>query len=339
MAELLEAVNNVNADLAKINELAPELAETEIPETLDRFADQMKDTNLNMDKFTIDQDEEGTYKLLHDGKEINLDEGIQRAESLGDVKGMFKALGFPDSALESSEMGAVIRDFKNYWERQPGFKKLNELALLEIQGEELSKTVDTPTNEKELLDIVQSNKDLVEKIEKKLKSLKKNKTTGKWAKRALVGGAVIGLGTGLYTEIRNHQDYINGCWLINIKSGEKCKLHVLSCSNKLTEKECDPYTKCGIDFTKPCFDKNTCVLRDAQNVCIKRIGECAGNCSKYCNKKLIKTPPNTKLICLNLTFWSAAEDYLATTFTTPLFNWLYIGLAIAAIVVLIILLK
>lgn len=182
---------------------------------------------------------------------------------------------------------------------------------------------------------------LKRKVEESRKTGKEFKA-GKWIKRVVVGGGILFGGLAIFDEINKHRMIMNGCWLVDIRTGQKCKVNSLTCHTSKEEAKyaCGPYNVCGENGLSPCFDSNTCVRRARDGTCEQTIGKCrTGTCNALCSRdSALKVPPGKRLQCVSVNFWGAAEDFLGEA-ATGIFGknfWWYIRVGFVGFVVLVV---
>jgi hypothetical protein len=139
------------------------------------------------------------------------------------------------------------------------------------------------------------------------------KQVGKWIKRSVMGVGAALFAVWAYKNIREHQKLMNGCWLVNMTGGQKCKIGTLTCDANVEQDMCtnSDLAKCGPGLNATCFPPDECLRYEAE-VCKATIGqtECGeGPCHEACNEDLVEVPPNFRLVCVDASFWDAADDF------------------------------
>ena len=175
-------------------------------------------------------------------------------------------------------------------------------------------------------------------IENIKKTVEYGKKLGKFvAAASIVGGAAYGA-LELYNDIKKHQNAMNGCWYINIQSGEKCKIKPLTCNESDTSNQ-SGYVLCNMrtDVTKQVQDSlfNPCAIGvkpsntgdfpgiyTATNPSTTACANCTNcvvssdcspsdaDCSSNCDPSKFNIPNGYTLKCVSVDFWGAADDLI-----------------------------
>ena len=167
----------------------------------------------------------------------------------------------------------------------------------------------------------------------------KNKI-GKWVVTFFGAGVFIGGGVGLYEAIEKHRRELNGCWLYNTTTGQRCKIYPLTCNKIYKDANasslCDYCEKSGCpgDQFNPCMTKSKALSTDKTadfpgtydvdkgtcTNCVDDKGQdaCVDNCileddgataySKQCNGDLFDLPAGWKILGYNLDWGQAFES-------------------------------
>ena len=170
----------------------------------------------------------------------------------------FKKMGIKDSDLKSGDWGKVNETQKNGFRSSQQYKDFDNLR----ESKRASEGRTTPKNEDDFQrQTTKKLDDLNEKLEKISKG--KGGKAGRWVKSAfkwVVGGLVA---SDIYGMVKDHQDSMNGCWLIAQKSSastppQKCKIDVLTCNPDCLKPIESNFTICSYckDFTgnSSCMD-------------------------------------------------------------------------------------
>lgn len=328
MADFGEILADIANRLNEFNESGVRIDKNLLEET--NFYSQMTDMGLSgVDgNFAISGDP-GHYDFTNGGEKINIDEAVNDIHNHGDIIASLEELHIPEDVFDSPPVKEYASAYKNNWNHLPGNQDIEGVEETMNNGKVLEEeTQSDPKNPKDAE--THATDELKKEVDKLKKDLEKNgkASVGKWVKRTIIfGGGALGL-LYLYNEILNHQKIMNGCWLVDIKTGEKCKLPQLTCHN-LSDEElpyvCKPYFECGPKHISKCFPNNT--------TCTEKV--CDARCS---NNSTIEVPPNKRLQCVEVNFWGAASDFLKTNLFDIKF-WLYIGLAVALFIVIILVIK
>lgn len=344
MAELFfDGIDSLSSTIDRVNRANEELSGAAITET--GFAANLDTLDLNADAFEI-AGTQGDYYLSRDGERVDLS-GAAKAMNEGDLLISLEKLKVPRDIITDPDIKEFAKQYKTTWERQAGIQEIAENRAFQEQGNKLTKQMGDPENVAEFRKILESNFDEVGKeFKTKMEDLKKKiddshmegrggrVRVGKWVKR----GVVFGLGAltlaALYSFIVDHQNSINGCWLVNNSTGEKCKVKTLTCNTNSAFKECtSKYEVCGASKDQPCFAEGVCV-KQANGGCSLTIGNSGcknASCKTYCSNNHLQVPSGYKLVCVNSTFWGAAQDFFNSPFSF-VSSWIYWILGIGAVI-------
>ena len=269
---------------------------------------------VDVGKLEIKVVSEGKVGLFREGQ--RLDEGaIQRAMREGDLLSSIREMKF-----ETSE--AVVNyanTYKQVFRQSDGYLAGKEMDTIKHSN------LPEPTTEIELANQLNGNKALEARVSKSLDKMKEridasgNVQVGKWLKRTVVVGfASLGL-AWFYNKVTEHQKLMNGCWLLKMGSSgnTKCKLESLCCrdadtiSAEVAALLCSPQQS-GLE----CGAGGCCVAYETGQ-CVKTLGEkCdSGLCHPACSQtaNIIEVPSPHRLVCVEMNFWDAAEDFVDET--------------------------
>ena len=203
----------------------------------------------------------------------------------------FRSMGMTDDdVFKSKNFQEVNKTQVDAFKNKPGTQANENVVNSETAG----RKVPDPKSPEEMAE--QSNKTkLSEKVEKKVKSGGK---VGRWIKYTLEVGAMAWTYEQLYTAIKQHQNSMNGCWLIDNNSNDKCKLKLLTCNKAdITSATgftlcdyCTDGTNCGNLKFNPCIAgfgvcPNTHKPTDSDipgGPVVKNLPSCVTNNCKYC---------------------------------------------------------
>lgn len=269
----------------------------------------------------------------------------------GNIIEVAEELGLPEEKIPPE----VKSDIPAYEEAAKNLP-INQTINLNVSLEDYAKKADNDVGVPKSGDDIEKLMKNDEKFEKEIKKLQEDakdkgeskiKKASKWFKRLVVVAAAGAIGYELYEKVHDHACDMAGCWLVNIKSGEKCKIKSLSCGGNANDtcgtttfptpeckngvcldgspcdstKQCGPCIKwkgdCTADKKTDCCaknqDPNTCCDKTAPSSCSG--GTCGsffsssgGNCSDNCNSKNIHVPKGYKLVCNQGSFWAAWKD-------------------------------
>lgn len=354
MAELLESISRVSDGLGSAN--AAEESVSSISSLIEnsRFYAHMGEIGLSEETFALEGDP-GNVRLTNNGEPVDLDNAIKNIENYGDVAAAMRDLRVPDDVISEPPVQRYAAEYKARWDNQPGNVDIKSVEDVETTGEDIeTKVKSDPSSYSEMTEVLERDKSFANEMNKRFDELKKKVEesrsagksfkAGKWIKRVVFGGGILIGGLAIFNEINKHRVIMNGCWLVDIRTGEKCKVNSLTCHNISTDEAkymCGQYNVCGKDGLSPCFDSSTCARRARNGTCEQTIGKCrSGTCNKLCSHdSTLKVPPGKRLQCVSVNFWGAAEDFLGETLT-GIFGknfWWYIGIGFIVLVILLVL--
>ena len=298
--------------------------------------------------------DDGKAGLFRKGERI--DEGaIQRAMREGDLLRSIKEMKFD----VDENVTKYAKEYQVKFKQSDGY-----LAGKQMDNFDHSSIPDPVGGETGFQAQLASNKALEARVMKRLDEMEAKVTpqgtleVGKWLKRTVaVSAIIIGL-AWLYTAVVEHQKLMNGCWLVNLTTSQetqtKCKLKALTCADadvtsvQVQQYMCRPYhedIQCGQD-SHTCFGPNICVAFNDQEECVHTLGEgCpSGLCHPACSQTadLIEVPSGYRLVCVEMSFWDALEDFVDETLDggKSLIEWaltmgfvalaLYVGFKVAS---------
>lgn len=328
MAEEIEISNAENLKLESANFLKKQ------EKMLDNMNTQLKTGSSDLYKIKY---ENSKNELYYNETKVNIQK-MNEALKEGEYIKSLKELGVKDEVLNSAEVKKYDIDYKKGYEEQQSTIDIKKVEKTTENGVKNTEKFGEPTNEENLKEIIEKNSDLNSEMNKKLDKLKEKMDkdnqvpVGTWVKRVVVLSGIAGTAFAaymLYNFIKDHQDVMNGCWLIKKDSDNKCKIDILTCNSEdiksCDEKNCiicPDISNCTKDVNNTegtCFNKNICVHytnEDSKTVqtCDKNLGDsaCDGNktsCSTYCDSNKIECPDGYTLKCVNVDFWGAAEDF------------------------------
>lgn len=331
MAGIELTMNN----LAEINMSESEMLTTELDKG---FYHDLFTLDINPEDFKIKGDV-GDYHLTRGDIIIDTTKVMEALKS-GDVIAVLDSLGIDKSELTQRTL-SYQSTYKKMYNQQPGIKLIKSQSENKKVGNEITKKLGDPDTQSKLDTILDKNP----KIKNQLKTLKEkiyrdgSVSVGKWKKGIITMGALSVAGGGLWSIINKHKKEMNGCWLVNLKTGEKCKIIPLTCDDDRTDVCLAKDTlRCGSHLlpeenTEPCFNNNKCI-KQINGRCVKTIiNACDDNngnvCSKFCGN--INAPMGYKTICVSNDFWGATKD-IVSDLSTPISLlsswWIYIFIII-----------
>jgi hypothetical protein len=328
-------------------------------------------------KLTIQTDEtgeryikRGDFKLSLKNMKIKF-EGDIDSKSPPDLKTVFEVFS-GDIDFKSDDFQEInstqIDEFKN----SPGMADVNDLDASTSDGKSIADDAGgNPTGDdiqERMNELEAKNKARFDELQKKFDKIKedakndKKKTWGQWTKDKLTDAAklaAIGLGSfAFYEMVKEHQDSMNGCWLIETSTGNKCKIPQLTC-NADARKAGTSCAACNEDCAStfnPCPGvkckatdgttnnpfpgsncKNCCKATDGtKDTCLPDQPLCTDDgCDPMCSSSSYRNiPQGYGLKCVNVDWWTALADGVGglggdvDSLLKKILQWLLIGLAI-----------
>lgn len=328
----LDLVAGIEAMMNKISEINTSGAELESAEIDRGFAQNLWTLDINPTDFTI-KGESGDYYLSRGDTIIDTDKVVEALNS-DSIISVLESLGVSEDELTQRTL-SYQSSYKSVYNQQAGIKLLVNQLDNEKTGHELTEKVGDPKTQEELTTILDNNPKLKSKIEKfKRKVVKEGSVeTGMWKKRAIKSAMLLGAAGGIWAIIDNHKKAMNGCWLVNIKTGEKCKITTLTCNGDTTDMCSLNAHLCGSHLlleenTQPCYGTDRCMKKDkTTGECVETLANaCDGHgkksCSKYCGN--ISAPVGYKTVCISSDFWGAAKDIISDISLPVSKLWMYI---------------
>ena len=334
MAEFAEGLEGIGEGLELANFTEEAFTTEDFKET---FKSEFDAIDNMVSGFSSDIEitgEAGEYKLEYKGKELDMEKYNEEinSENADFIKALDDA-GFPDEFTDLPSVKEYAVQVDPLLNERPGIREVADVRqTMENQAESAKEIGKDPVSAEEFEEQVKKNKALekrVKELEDKTKEdAKKGKKSevGKWIKRAI---GVVGI-AALYGMIKQHQDEMNGCWLVSTKGtdGSKCKVKILTCSSdeRNAGDPCPlPTPGCGTkDKPESCFTPDTCIKYKplpsgsppgTKQECAAKLPQCtSGKCSPYCDCSKVQCPPDHILQCVQVSFWGAAEDFFQKPF-------------------------
>lgn len=314
----IDSINSAKADIQNVTDF--------LADNKDAFDSIKQNLGINLEL----TGEAGNYRFTFDGKEVDLD-GAKTDLENGNILDSFKKLGADDTILNKPEIQKFAQDYKAAWSEQQYVKDNESLNNSIDKADILTKKYGEPTSGDDLQNIRDKNPEMAKELDDKKEDLEsqaksgKPVEVGKWLKRTVVG---IGVGltlAGLYSLIKEHQNAMNGCWLIKTSDNSKCKVGMLTCDQaaRTTGTICDPgipgcTDPCTQTKNIPCFSATTC-LKCNGKTCSTQLTQCSGDspCSDTCSCSVVGCPPGQVLKCVDVDFWGAADDFFKGLINVP----------------------
>ncbi len=322
MAEFFYGLNEIDDAIIRANETGSILPESLYAEDSALFKG-LEESGLRAGDFAIGE-KDGEYFFMRNEEPVNLREATDIMNNKGDFIEAMESLGVPRAELDDPCIIQYNEELKSAWKEMRGNQDIVIVEETLNIGNEMEHDLGDPKSASEFADAIDRDPsikadldDKIDNLRKQLKDPSEKFKAGKWIKRSVLLGIGVLSATKLYEMIDRHRKAMNGCWLVNIESGRKCKVKNLSCATTI-----GPF--CG---TIPCPDNKcfgdaTCILRHKHHdqdghgkKCTLTMSEACDNvasktCSPYCSSKKVQVPRGYRLSCVNANFWSAADDLL-----------------------------
>lgn len=356
MAEFLESISRVSEGLKAANAVEEYTSSLSLLLTESRFYANIRELGLSGDTFAFEGDT-GNVQLTNNGEPVDLDNSIKNIENRGDIVAALRDLRVPEDVISEPPVQRYAAEYKARWDNQPGNVDIKSVKNAETTGEKIEyKLESAPSSYSEMTEAFKRDKSFANEMNNRFNKLKKQVEdfrnngkefkTGKWIKRVVFGGGIFIGGVAIFNEINKHKTIMNGCWVVDIRTGEKCKVGSLTCNTISADEAkymCGSYNYCGEDGLSSCFDPKTCVKRAKDKTCEQTIGKCqTGTCNILCSQSsTLKIPPGKRLQCVSVNFWGAAEDFLGESLSEMFGKnfWWYIGVGFVVLVVILIFLS
>lgn len=288
---------------------------------------------------------DGTYKNIDPKKAYN--DMIEK----GELKSALIDMGADPNNIPPN-VDNLANSWKANYKELAGIQAINNVDRITTNGRLISERIGNlqPKDYKNLQEILDKHKsDIGDQFNEQIKRLKNdsgfpNVKIGTFLKYVLVlGGTAFGLAEA-YQAVKNHQNNVNGCWLIKIQNegssfdSEKCKVKILTCNSNYDVSNnnrqfcyCEaannpsgpiscnssiyPTNNCGTGSTD-CFAADMCVSYTGptgSTGCNGTLSELAcpsgaPDVSDYCDCSKIQCPEGWILKKVNMDFWAAAAD-------------------------------
>lgn len=347
MAELLEGIEELRSRLNKLN-----VSGVELEMDIDLFNESGFDEDLSFldlphDGFSIEGDVSNYRVVTAEGDVIDL-EAVNKGILKGDLGMVIKELKFPDESL-SLKTREYMDIYRKQWESKLGTQDLAYIDKVTDDGKVMESEVGVRINNADQLEaVLNDDANLKAKFDNDVNALRtkfsknSNVQMGKWVKRGVILTAAGLTVSEVWKMINNHRKEMNGCWLVNTSTGNKCKIATMSKCGKNDKWLCaNNMHVCGSLKTENCFPQGKCLVLNDDGSCGDALGSCVDDkeCHKYCGN--IDAPEGYRTYCVNVNFWGAADDFFGDVLApTKWFKWiLYIGIAVVILVIIVMLIK
>jgi hypothetical protein len=248
----------------------------------------------------------GIYSLKINKKivpEKRLKKSLEWLQYNGILIEYLKKIGIPRKFLESDLVIERNMNFLKKYEEYQGFRLLTNMKIRiklakQVNNAIKKRNIKTATD---LTNVLEQNVWLKTQFDNFLKHYyNNNKEMGSWVKTPSLTSNNI---NSLVDAIKNHQNAIKpGCWAIKYDKNNKCLVKDLSCNETIIPSAQETNT-------------NLCEPLDCKKCC-KNQKNCELVCSNTGGSVLV--PADTVLICIkNSNFWVAAQDYMNIFFDVP----------------------
>ena len=362
--EIFDAVGDIAHNLEGLEDAA-EGGETISPEDLSSINQEFSTSVPDGGNLDLNVDDDGK---IRNSKGDLVDSNTVREKMLdGDIKGALEDLGIDVSDEKFEES---IKSEETEYKQSEGFKQRENLNTSEKLGDDIEKNNDL-SNEVDPDNLSEKEEEVIEKLKEAKADLIESeekpggadeKGEGKTWGDSLKDGAekLTKLALLAFTAaqvaqlIKKHQKEMNGCWIVNSQTGDKCKISYLQCGDDAdttnaceftitdgsggsvvpvcnTPKSFTDICKCGKSKNKYCLDPKICLDDKAigakksttcsvtlKNIC--QLDKEAKNdtCPAGCDGGTGHLPPltgNLHYKCVKVSFWSAAADWTENTVT------------------------
>jgi hypothetical protein len=321
----------------------------------------------------------GEFKVSLTEMKINFDGDID-SKRPPDLQKVFEVFS-GDIDYDSDNFQEMNKTKIEQFEKSPGMADVNGVDTSTSEGKSTAddaggNPVDDPSGndiQERMNELQKRNKARFDKLQEKFDKLKEDanngkKTWGEWTKDTIKDAAklaAMGLGSyAFYEMVKEHQDAMNGCWLIETSTGNKCKITQLTCDADAGKAgtSCVPCTDCVTNQTtfNPCTGvkcknmddssfpgsecKNCCNANDGTTTqkCLPDVPSCTDGCDPMCSSKYRNIPQGYSMKCVNVDWWGAVADGVGglggdvDSLLKKILQWLLIGLAIIVGIVILV---
>jgi hypothetical protein len=341
--EFFRGISDLSDVISRINRAGEEILDANHTFDNSGFLSDIRTLQLDESPFSIEGGV-GDYRVTYEGRVVDL-EGVKSSMGKGDLIEGLKKLGIPDSELSSVEVKKYSEYYEKAWNNQPGLRSIRDESEMAQKGNKISQQVGEPSSALVLEQILKDNSDLKNYFSDGMAELKKKikesggsgrVEVGKWIKRTIILSLTGVTVAALFQAISAHQKAMNGCWLVNLISGEKCKVKTMTCFSD-PERECsNDVEKCGSRGVDACFGPDLCV-QFSNGLCTGRLGQCgSGVCHPLCDNSKITVPLGYQLTCVNVSWWTASMDFFESVWSGAKW-WLWVLCGVVVVVLLLIL--
>lgn len=237
-------------DIADIRELAKSLSKdlekgavNDAQKIASEWAENFKEHGGAIEDIAIKQLPDGSFDVTgkRAGNDVNFNTKQLDTDLNGSIDDAGKATD-PNITRALESLGFTKSDFK-----EGDWDKINETAIdsfrngdyykLNERFEKFKKDMNGRPDPQDKNDFERQTKNNMDEIKKRLEKM--GDKGGEWVKTSLKY-LLAGFGAfELYNAITQHQNKMNGCWLIDSKTGHKCKINTLTCNSECND-ECTP---------------------------------------------------------------------------------------------------
>lgn len=322
-------IGRLAEDILKENKFEFKYENSKIFENMSKeMKNEFETLKMEPDKFEI-IGEKGKYELHYDGKLVD----IQKASDAMKEGKLFDALKeykAPEKVLTNLEVIDYTTKYENAWKNQLSIKENTRLSEITENGKKGTEVLGDIKTAEEFNEMVEKNpsvKKAMVELEKKAKEAEKSGKeveTGEWKKTKLAAKALVfAFATGgVYGLIKQHQNDMNGCWLVKTSDGSKCKIRKLTCNPDERTNLCESDYPCVNICTKnqgTCFGVDACTKckedESGVQICAETLKECnSGSGCNKCSSDSIVCPDGYFLQCSDVDFLGSMGDFMQQPF-------------------------
>ena len=293
-------IESIESELSSLMEKNKGDITAEIKNTMEKFNDSVF-TEKGKELFKFDQK---TKKILFNEKAIDFKKFEKFPDNTITMRSLFKFILGEEVLPADAEKLATKLDKARI--ESPEMKK--------VMSAQDSAKVSPGKGPADLT--AKEGKTSMEKIAKKAKDGVVK--AGKWVTSTIKLFLIIGTIEQIRGVIQEHQKAMNGCWLLNTKTGGKRKINALTCNdgakNSQEEGLNDAWTaKDNVELKKVEQYIENCKVNNDADGCKHQLDKLCDDkngdwCSKYCTIESIECSSEYTVTCVASTFFGALED-------------------------------
>jgi hypothetical protein len=316
----------------------------------------------------------GEFKISLSDMQADLDGDISGDGKPPELKNVLEVLS-KDFDINSDDFKTINDEKIGQFDNSKGKQASDALDERKREGKSAADAAGLPPDNatnaemKELMDKFSENKAQFDELKEKFDQIKEDakngkKSWGEWTKDKLTDAAklaAMGLGSyAFYEMVKKHQDAMNGCWMVEISTGKKCKVSQLTCDADARQAGINSNTACvsckDCVTNKTAFNPcpgveckgkektlypgtgcdNCCSAKDGTTaeLCLSDVPSCTDGCDSNCSSKYRNIPQGYSMKCVSVDWWGALSDGFGglggdiSGLLKTILKWLIIGLAI-----------